>query len=212
LGVKNEFFSGILSANVTAYRIVNNNLAQTAPFLKDGTPNNNTGIKQLTGQTTSDGVEIDLATHPLKGLDITAGYSYNYMRYTRTDTTVGSFKTGERLVNNPAHTANATALYNVGEGFLKGVKVGFTVVYLGDRYGGWNTDVVTTNPVKYRTRLVKVNGYTTVDVSAGYTFKKVSLMAKVSNLTNSLNYYVHENYSINPIPPTQLVATVSYRF
>jgi iron complex outermembrane receptor protein len=27
-----------------------------------------------------------------------------------------------------------------------------------------------------------------------------------------LNYYVHENYSINPIPPTQFVATLSYKF
>jgi iron complex outermembrane recepter protein len=212
LGVKNEFFNGILSANVTAYRIVNNNLAQTAPFLKDGTPNNNTGIKQLTGQTVTDGLEVDIATHPLTGLDITAGYSYNYMRYTKTDTTVGSFKTGERLVNNPAHTANATVFYTVGQGLVKGLKAGATVVYFGERYGGWNTDVIATNPVKYRTRLMKVNGYTTVDVSAGFTFKKVSLMAKVSNITNTLNYYVHENYSINPIPPTQLLGTVSYRF
>ncbi|HYO21241.1 MAG TPA: TonB-dependent receptor, partial [Flavisolibacter sp.] len=106
LGVKNEFLNGLLSANVTLYRIVNNNLAQTAPFLKDGTPNNNSNIKMLSGETTSDGVEVDLALHPVHGLDITAGYSYNYMRFTKTDTTAGSFKTGERLVNNPAHTAN----------------------------------------------------------------------------------------------------------
>jgi iron complex outermembrane recepter protein len=212
LGVKNEFFNGMLSANVTAYRIMNNNLAQTAPFLADGTPNNNTGIKQLTGKTVSDGLEIDVTTHPVKGLDITAGYSYNYMRYTKTDTTVGSFKTGERLVNNPAHTANTTVFYTVGQGLVKGLKAGATVVYFGERFGGWNTDVIATNPVKYRTRLMKVKGYTIVDVSVGYTFKKLSLMAKVSNLTNTLNYYVHENYSINPIPPMQLVATVSYRF
>ncbi|RYY92583.1 MAG: TonB-dependent siderophore receptor, partial [Chitinophagaceae bacterium] len=32
LGVKNDFFHGALSANVTAYRIINNNLAQTAPY------------------------------------------------------------------------------------------------------------------------------------------------------------------------------------
>ncbi|HET7899304.1 MAG TPA: TonB-dependent receptor, partial [Flavisolibacter sp.] len=32
-GVKNEFFNGRLSANLTVYRILNNNLAQTAPFL-----------------------------------------------------------------------------------------------------------------------------------------------------------------------------------
>ena len=211
-GVKNEFFNGLLSANVTAYRILNNNLAQTAPFRLDGTPNNDASIKQLTGQTTSDGVEVDLAAHPVKGLDILAGYSYNYMRYTKTDTTKGSFKTGERLVNNPAHTANGSVFYTFGKGLLNGLKTGVTVVYTGDRFGGWNTDVATTNPVTYRTRIFPVEGFTTIDLSAGYTYKKISVMGKVSNLTNTLNYYVHENYSINPIPPTQFIATVSYKF
>lgn len=212
LGVKNEFFNGLLSANVILYRIVNNNLAQTAPFLKDGTPNNSSTIKQLTGQTTSDGIEIDIASHPIKGLDITAGYSFNYMRYTKTDTTIASFKEGERLVNNPAHTANGTVFYTFTRGVLNGLKTGVTIVYVGDRFGGWNTDVSSINPITYRTRLIPVKGYTTVDLSAGYTFKKVSVMAKISNLTNTLNYYVHENYSINPIPPTQFLATVSYKF
>jgi iron complex outermembrane receptor protein len=220
LGVKNEFFNGLLSANVTAYRIVNNSLAQTAPYLKDGTPNNNTSVKQLTGETTSDGVEVDLAAHPIKGLDINAGYSYNYMRYTKTDTTAGAFKEGERLVNNPTHTANASAFYTFTKGYLKGLRLGAMAVYVGERYGGWNSDVVkqtnsagqVTGPFTYRRRLMSVDGYTTLDLSAGYTYKKISVMAKVSNVTNTLNYYVHENYSINPIPPTQFVATLSYKF
>jgi iron complex outermembrane receptor protein len=211
LGVKNEFLNGLLSANVTLYRIKNNNLAQTAPFLKDGTPNNSTNIKILTGETTSDGLEIDLVAHPIKGLDITAGYSYNYMRYTKTDTTLGSFKTGERLVNNPAHTANGSIFYTFSNGKLSGLKAGVTVLYIGDRFGGWNTDVTKTNPVEYRSRIFPVDGFTTIDVTVGYTYKKISLLAKVSNLTNTLNYYVHENYSINPIPPTQFLATLSYR-
>ncbi|HEY0040474.1 MAG TPA: TonB-dependent receptor [Flavisolibacter sp.] len=220
-GVKNELLNGKLSANLTVYRIVNNNLAQTAPYLLDGvTQNTNSTIKMLSGETTSDGVEVDLAAHPLQGLDINAGYSYNYMRYTKTDTSAGSFKTGERLVNNPAHTANTSIFYTFANGVLKGFKVGAMVMYVGDRFGGWNTDVVKkanstgqiTGPFTYRSRIFDVEGFTTIDLSAGYTWKKVSVLAKVSNLTNTLNYYVHENYSINPIPPTQYVATVSYKF
>lgn len=214
VGVKNEFFNGRLSANLTAYRIINNNLAQTAPFLKDGvTANNNTAIKQLTGQTTSDGFEVDIIGQPLSGLSIVAGYSYNFMRYTRTDTTVGSFKTGERLVNNPAHTTNGSVFYTLGNGKLKGLKAGVTMAYVGDRLAGWNTDIIKTNGVSgFRNRQFEVNGFTTIDVSAGYNWRKLSLLAKVSNLGNTLNYYVHENYSINPIPPRQFVATVTYRF
>ena len=215
-GVKNDFFGGALSANLTVYRIINNNLAQTAPYLKDGiTQNNNTAIKQLTGETTSDGVEIDIAGKPLPGLEVRAGYSYNYMRYTKTDTTVGSFKTGERLVNNPAHTANGSIFYTFHNQALKGLKGGITVVYTGERNAGWNTDRIKstpTAPTTFRNRLFSVAGYNTIDLSAGYSWKKFSLLVKLSNLTNELNYLVHENYSINPVPPRQLIATVSYKF
>jgi iron complex outermembrane receptor protein len=214
-GVKNQFLNGLLSANVTVYRIINNNLAQTAPYLADGKVNSNTNIKMLSGETTSDGVEVDLAASPINGLNVTAGYSYNYMRYTNTDTTVGSFKTGERLVNNPAHTANGSIFYTFGKGRLEGLKLGTTIVYIGDRVGGWNTDVTRpkgNQPFVYRDRRIPVSGYTTIDVSAGYSFKKVSVLAKISNLTNTYNVYVHENYSVNPLPPTQFSATVSYKF
>lgn len=215
LGVKNQFLNGMLSANVTVYRIKNNNLAQTAPYLLDGTPNNNSNFKLLSGETTSDGVEVDFAAYPVQGLSITAGYSYNYLRYTKTDTTVGSFKNGERLVNNPAHTANGSVFYTFGKGRFEGLKIGATLVYLGDRFAGWNTDVAidaVTKQKYYRDRLFEVAGFTTIDVSAGYTFRKISLLAKVSNITNTYNYAVHENYSVNPIPPTQVSATISYRF
>lgn len=209
LGVKNDFFKGLLSVNVTAYRIINNNLAQTAQFEADGvTPNNNTALKELVGQTTSDGIELDITGHPAKGLDIIAGYSYNNMRYTKTPDTKGSYVEGERLVNTPAHTANASLFYNFGER-LKGFKIGASVFYVGKRNAGWNN---THQQSQNYSRLIPVDGFTTIDLTAGYSFKKISLLAKLSNLTNTYNYYVHENYSINPIPPRQFIATVSYRF
>lgn len=209
LGVKNEFLHGLLSLNLTLYRIRNNNLAQTAPFLKDGTPNTNTNIKLLTGQTLSDGAEIDLASHPVKGLEITAGYSFNHARYTKAPNSTGSNKAGETLVNNPKHTANMSAVYTFNGRLLKGLKLGASVFYTGNRLGGWNNTI---NQPQAYSRLIPVKGFTTIDISAGYSFKKISVQAKVSNLTNTLNWYVHENYSINPIPPAQFAATLSYKF
>lgn len=209
VGVKNDFFKGKFSVNVTAYRIINNNLAQTAPFLRDGTQNNNSNIKVLTGQTTSDGVEVDLGGHPVEGLELMAGYSYNYARYTKTSDKTGSFITGERLVNNPAHTANGSVFYTFKNGMVKGLKLGALVLYTGDRVAGFNNTVGQTQAYS---RLVPVKGFTTADISAGYTYKKVSLMLKVSNVTNTFAYIVHENYSVNPIAPRQLIGTVSYRF
>lgn len=56
-----------------------------------------------------------------------------------------------------------------------------------------------------------VTGNATLDFSVGYDWKKVTLLCKVSNVTNELNYTVHENYSINPIAPTQVMASLKYK-
>jgi len=209
LGIKNDLFKGLLSANLTLYRIVNNNLAQTAPFLADGvTVNNNTNLKALTGQTTSDGVELDLSSQPVTGLNILAGYSYNYMRYTSTPDAKGNYVEGQRLVNTPAHTANATLFYTFTGRTLKGFKLGAGFYYTGKRFGGYNNTIGQTQTYS---RLIPVDGFATIDCSAGYSWKNLSVLVKLSNLTNTFNYYVHENYSINPIAPRQLAATLSYK-
>lgn len=209
LGVKNELFGGKLILNITAYNITNNNLAQTAQFEADGvTPNNNTNLKEMTGQTISKGLEIDIVGQPIKGLDIMMGYSYNHMVYSKTPNTKGSYVEGEQLVGNPSNTANGSLFYTFSKK-LKGLKIGGSVFYLGDRFAGWNN---TKGQTQNYSRLIPVKGFTTIDLSLGYQAAKWSFMAKVSNIGNVYNYFVHENYSINPIPPRQYVATISYRF
>jgi iron complex outermembrane receptor protein len=208
-GVKNELLQGRLSANLTLYKIVNNNLAQMAMYLADGTENSDATIKEFTGQTTSDGAEIDLDGTLLPGLNFMAGYSYNFMRYTKTSGEKGSYREGERLVSNPAHTANASFWYTFNGDVLKGLRVGASGFYTGERNAGWNNTVGQT---QIGSRLIPVSGFTTFDFNIGYSIKKLSLLGKVSNITNELNYYVHENYSVNPIPPRQFVTTLAYRF
>ncbi|WP_246484976.1 TonB-dependent receptor [Chitinophaga qingshengii] len=214
VGVKNDFFKGLLSVNVTGYRIRNNNYAQTAPFKADGTSiNTDTNIKMMIGETLSQGVEVDIAGHPLPGLDVIGGYSYNSMTVEKTPDSKGSVIPGQRLVGNPNHTANASAFYTFQKSAIKGLKVGAGFYYIGQRYAGWNNTVgQKAPPAGPLNRLISVPGYTTLDLSAGYTFKRFAVMGKVSNVTNTYNYYIHENYSINPIPPTQFVGTVSYKF
>lgn len=210
VGIKNDFLKDKLSVNVTAYRIKNNNYAQTAPFQKDGvTPNNNTNLKALIGETLSRGVELDITGHPLPGLDVIAGYSYNNITIESSSEVTGGAVTGERLVGNPNHTANASVFYTIQQSGLKGLKFGVGYYYIGQRFAGWNNTI---NQSQKYNRQISVPGFSTLDLSAGYTFRRFSVMAKVANVTNTYNYYVHENYSINPIPPTQFVGTVTYRF
>ena len=215
IGVKNDFWGGLLSANLTLYRIINNNLAQMALFDKDGNVNNNSNIRELSGQTTSDGIEVDFKSQPVKGWNILAGYSYNNMRYTKTSGKVGSYLEGERLVNSPAHTANGTVFYSFQGGAVKGLKLGIGAYYVGRRNAGWNSAYAqnpTTKELYINDRIFSVKGFTTIDISAGYTYQKWSLLAKLANIGNTFSYYVHENYSINPIPPRNFVITAAYKF
>jgi len=113
------------------------------------------------------------------------------------------------LVNVPKNTFNTSAFYTFYDGGLKGFRAGASVYYLGKRIAG---NANTVGQAQTISRLVEVPGFTTVDASVGYTYKKLSIIGKVSNITNVLNWNVHENYSINPIAPRQFLTTLAYKF
>jgi iron complex outermembrane receptor protein len=212
IGVKKDFWNGILSTNVTVYQITNSNLAQTAEFKADGiTQNTDANIKVLNGETKSKGIEIDLTAKPIEGLNIIAGYSYNDSRYTKTIGTKGSFIEGDRLTRTPANTANLSFFYTLQSGALKGISFGAIGNYIGNRLGGWNDIYDSTKPSGINDRDIPLEGYTTIDASVGYNWKKFSILCKLSNITNELNYTVHENYSINPIAPRQVMTSLKYK-
>ncbi|MBF4491910.1 TonB-dependent siderophore receptor [Flavobacterium sp. MR2016-29] len=223
VGIKKDFWKGLLSTNVTVYQITNNNLAQTAQFLADGvTQNANTAIKELVGATKGKGVEIDITATPVEGLNIMAGYSFNETKVSKSSGTNGSLVVGDVLARTPKNTANLSFFYKLQDGFFKGVTFGAIGNYVGDRTGGWNDDylwtavVPATNPPTYtvtiRDRDIPLEGYVTVDASLGYEWKKFSILCRLSNITNELNYTVHENYSVNPIAPRQVMTSLRYKF
>lgn len=214
-GIKKDFWRGALSTNLTVYQITNSNLVQTAIYRADGTLNINpidTNLRELSGQTKSKGVEIDVTSRPFAGLGINAGYSYNDMRYEKTSGLNGSPIVGDRLARTPANTANLSFFYTVQTGLLKGISLGAIGNYIGNRVGGWNNQYDSTRPNGIWDREVPLDGYTTIDVSAGYEWKKFSILCKLSNITNELNYTVHENYSVNPIAPRQVLTSLKYKF
>jgi iron complex outermembrane receptor protein len=208
IGIKKDCFKGLLSANLTLYTIINSNLAQTTELNLDGTPNTNSNIKTLNGETTSQGLEIDISSSPMEGLTILAGYSFNEMKFTKSNGAFGSFIEGERLTRTPTNTANFSAFYTFNKAKLNGVSLGVVGNYIGDRLGGWNNTYGQTIP----DRRIPISGYTTFDLSLGYKWKSFSILSKLSNIANVLNYTVHENYSMNPIAPRQIMTTINYKF
>ncbi|PKB15672.1 TonB-dependent siderophore receptor [Flavobacterium sp. 5] len=222
VGIKKDFWKGLLSTNITVYQISNNNLAQTAQYLADGvTQNVTTTIKELVGATKGKGIEIDITARPITGLNINAGYSFNETKVSESSGTNGSLVVGDVLARTPKNTANLSFFYTLPSGVLKGLSFGAIGNYIGNRTGGWNDDYLwtektpATNPKTYtvtiRDRDIPLEGYTTVDASVGYDWKKISILCKLSNITNELNYTVHENYSVNPIAPRQVLVSLKYK-
>ncbi|WP_210517733.1 TonB-dependent receptor [Hymenobacter terricola] len=224
-GIKNELFNGALSANVTAYRIVNSNQAQsvlpTDPRFRTAST---ASPMELAGQVTSKGVEVDVQSRPVNGFSLIAGYSYNYTAYTKSNI----YENGSRLRYNPAHTANASLYYSFANAFsnstfLRGLNAGATVYYVGDRLAGRNSrglnpatglpwvDATTGQPIADAFKLIALPNYFLFDASLGYAYERFSVRVKMANLLNELSYNVHDDNSINPIAPRTFSATLGYK-
>jgi iron complex outermembrane receptor protein len=113
---------------------------------------------------------------------------------------------------------NVTGKFNTGKlehAILAGMDADhyLTQAYNYDVQGKIYDSINILEPSKYVQSIdIPAGGFTTIDITAGYSRKRFSLLAKVANLGNVLNYYVHENYSINPIAPRSFVTTVAYGF
>lgn len=197
VGMKNELFNDHLFANLTLYQIENNNLAQTS--LID--PN----FRELAGGTKSQGVEIDLVAHPTKGLSVLAGYSFNEIKYTASNI----FIVGSQILYMPKNTANLNLNYAFGKGRLSGLELGLINSYVGVRYAGRSTNLVTTNDPR---KPVKLSEYYQADATIAYRVGHVTLRGKLGNVFNALSYNVHDDNSVNPIAPRNYALSFQYNF
>ncbi|QNH63730.1 TonB-dependent receptor [Hymenobacter sediminicola] len=209
VGIKNDLFKGALSANVTAYKIVNSDQSQT---IQPGAPNFNESrptAQELAGEVTSKGVEVDIQSKPMLGWSLITGYSYNHTSYTKSNT----YENGSRLRYNPAHTANLSLFYNFNSAFgestfLRGLNAGITTYYVGDKLAGRNTRLTVPNDAY---RLISIPNYVLFDASLGYTYDRVAVRVKLANILDELSYNLHDDNSVNPIAPRNFSATVSYK-
>lgn len=201
-GFKSDLFKDIFSVNITVYQIVNSNLAQTS--LANG--NTSANVKELAGEVTSKGLEIDLVSKSLNGYSLIAGYSFNETKYTKSNTYI----IGSKLRYNPSNTANASIYYTFNSNTaLSGFNTGVSVLYFGKRFAGRSTRL---NVANDNFKLIALSPFSQIDATIGYTKNRLSLRLKLSNITNELNYFVHDDNSVNPIAPREISATVSLKF
>ncbi|MBI3218632.1 MAG: TonB-dependent receptor [Bacteroidetes bacterium] len=205
IGVKNELLKGLLSANVTAYQIVNSNFTQ-AVIIPTGNPNNiPANAQELAGEVTSKGIEVDIMTKAYRGFSVIAGYSYNETRYTRSNI----FIEGSLLRYNPQHTANMSIYYQLpAQSRWRNFNAGVTFFYTGDRVAGRSTRLTIPNDAF---KLMPIPNFTQVDATLGYVHQKVSVRLRISNLFDTLSYYVHDDNSVNPLAPRMMSATFGFK-
>lgn len=211
IGVKKNFWNNALAVNISAYQILYNNYYQTYWYIgQNGQPVNSvdTNLKDFAGKMRSRGVELDITGNPTDNLSIIGGFSYNNSVYI--DTPEKGYIENQRLVRTPATTANASVFYQFTN-YIKGLKIGAGVYYIGDRIAGWNDTKSTNTSRNNVSRMFDLKDYTTVSLSAGYEWSKFSVQARVGNLFDVVNYNVHENYSVNPITPRNYYFTLTYK-
>jgi iron complex outermembrane receptor protein len=210
IGAKKNFWNNALAVNLTLYQIMYNNYYQNYFYVDNAgkvqTPDSN--LKELAGKMRSRGVELDITGNPAENISIIAGVSYNNAVYT--DTPEKGYVENQRLVRTPATTANASIFYKFTN-YVKGLRIGAGIYYIGDRIAGWNDSKSTNITRNNVTRMIDLKDYTTVTVSVGYEWKKFSIQGKVGNLFDVVNYNVHENYSVNPITPRNYYFTLTYK-
>ena len=212
VGIKKNIWNNAVAFNVSAYQILNKNFYQQAQFKLDGTPNSDTNIKEFAGKLLSRGVEADITGNPTKNISIIAGFAYNHAVYKDTPELFG-YVEKQRVVRTPATTVNGSVFYTFDK-WVKGLKLGGTYYFIGDRLAGWNDTKTGANSLEARngiSRIFKLKDYNIFDLSVGYEYKKFLIQGKIGNLFDTHNYVVHENYSVNPIMPRNYYVTLTYK-
>lgn len=200
MGMKNDLWHGLVSVNFTVYKIVNSDFAQAVI----PAPASNPSARELAGEVTSRGFEVDIQSKSIRGFTLIAGYSYNDSRYTKSNI----YKTNDRLRYNPLNTVNANLHYQFSQtSALRRFNIGAGFYFVDDRVGGRNTTA--TNP-DYS--LMTIPDYSLFDLNLGYRFNRTDLRIKLSNIMNTLSHNVHDDNSVNPIAPRQFIFTVAQKF
>ena len=189
-GVKTNFFNNRLNTTISYYDIqVKDRVIQdpTTPF----------NFIQ-SGEVESSGIEVEVNTNPIQGLNIRAGYSHNESTTTKTDDPLILNK--RPLEAGPKDLYNLWANYEFQEGILEGFGMGFGFNGASERFVKNYT--TTGNFI--------IPSYTVYNASVFYQANQYRIGLKLNNAFNK-EYYKGWS-TINPQTPRALLANISYSF
>ncbi|QNH61986.1 TonB-dependent receptor [Hymenobacter sediminicola] len=197
-GVKLDAAGGRVSATLSYYDVQVKDLlratpvAPSSPTANDGIPNAQT----QNGTQMSRGAELNLTANPLDGLNVVAGFAYNFSEWK--NASEGENGRRPNTASSP-NLANLWVSYRQPTGTLRGLGAGF-----GGNYASDNRIVNTTTDV------FTLPSYTVLNASVFFDQPKYRLSAKVDNLTDK--QYWTGYTTMNPQKLRSIIGSVAYKF
>ncbi|MCD0488520.1 TonB-dependent receptor [Pedobacter sp. MC2016-14] len=191
-GAKMDLFAGKLSFTASYYDIKVKNMVYLEPYNQTA---QNVSVQK--GTQRSKGVEFELITNPIEGLNVITGYSYNDSKLTDAAVALN----GRRPASaGPSNLFNSWVSYAMPKGKLKGLGLGFGTHYIGDHLTG---NSLTTG-------IFTLPSYVLLTSTAFYETKRYRLGVKVENLTDEL-YFAGQGVLTAQMPRT-VAANLTLRF
>lgn len=126
VGIRGDFLSDRLSANLAWFNITKQNVATADP---NSLPGENFVV--ATGEQRSQGIELDVIGEILPGWNIVANYAYTDTEITQDNTGLQ----GNDLFGVPEHNVNLWTTYEIQDGDLAGLGFSIGLNYVGERFG-----------------------------------------------------------------------------
>lgn len=188
-GVKLNALNGKLSTTLSYYDI------QVSDLIRSDIAHPNFSIQD--GTQRSKGFEAEIIAHPLRGLNVVAGFAYNDSKFEKADEDVVGLRPATAM---SPYNGNLWLSYRIADGMARGLGLGF-----GGNYASDNKVVNTRSQGTFI-----LPEYTILNATVFYEQSKFRFGVKVDNLTDK-KYWI--GYStMNPQKLRSLTASLSFRF
>lgn len=191
-GVKTELFEGKLNFTASVYDIEVKDAVYDEPV-----SGQNYLIRVQKGMQKSKGIELELITNPVEGLNIIAGYSYNDSKLTKGALALE----GRRPASaGPATLINSWISYAIPRGDLKGLGLGTGINYIGKH--------LTANSLT--TGVFTLPSYIMATATVFYDKPQYRLGVKVDNLADE-KYFAGQGV-LTPQMPRTIAGSFTFKF
>lgn len=182
-GVKTNFWNNRFNFTASYYDITVNNMTRDISVTQGGKDYN---ITIQDGEQRSKGLEFELITNPVRGLNIITGYTYNDSKFQKADDKVN----GRRPASaGPAHVFNSWTSYVFQSKALHGIGLGLGVNRVGEQI---TVDHAATGQFIFP-------AYTLVNASVSFEREKYRIGLRMNNLTNT-EYFAGQGVVVAQMP------------